>query len=267
MKKINILPMAEKEIDFSKLMAQVRKESGIAVPMLVYFILFAVIFVIGLIKPLLSLPLIGILFILPGIDSSGTIYQNGREVKNNARNRLPLLLLGIFVTLFGICGSISMYDKSIAGFAAKIVLALMIVTIASIIIVRLINLIVLSAAAANRKNSCTCPVPYEHDDYAPDGTNIYKYYYEGECYHFMDHDGSVFAESTGLDNMIMIDPDSPERYYLKSEFGHYGKSLRKLIKKLIIFIVLIISPLWIFMILKYILDLDAHLEYILDLFS
>ncbi|WP_295075719.1 hypothetical protein [Ruminococcus sp.] len=252
MKKINILPLVEKEVDYSLLITQVRKGGGIAVSMLVYIILFAVICVIGLIKPLLSLPLVGILFILPGIDNSGTIYQNGRAVENNAKNRLPLLIIGIFVTLFGICGSLSMYDKSIAGFAAKIVLALMIVTIASITIGRLIYLIVLSAAALGRKNSCTCPVPYEHDDYAPDGTNIYKYYYEGECYHFMDHDGSIFAESTGLDNTIMIDPDSPERYYLKSVFGHYCKSLWQFIVKLIM-IVLFTSPVWGAFLLKFIL--------------
>lgn len=253
MKKLSMLPLAEKEVDYSKLMSKVRKESGIAVPMLFYIILFAVIFVIGLIKPLLSLPLIGILFIAPGIDSNTTIYQNGREVENNAKNRLPFLLIGIFVTLFGICGFISAYNKSIAGFAAKIVLVLMIVTIASLFIGRLIYLIVLSAAAAGRKHSCTCQVPYEHDDYAPDGTNIYKYYYEGECYHFMDHEGSVFAENTGFDNTILIDPDAPERYYLKSEFGHYGKNLGKFIVTFIL-IALFTSPVWGFMLFKSIID-------------
>ena len=242
------------------------KKSGISVPMLVYIILFAVIFVIGLIKPLLSLPLIGILFILPGIDRNGTIYQNSRQVKNNARNRLPFLLFGIFATLLGTCGFISEYNKSTATFAAKIVLSVMIATIVSIIIGRLTYLIVLSSTAACRKRSCTCPVPYELKDYAPNGTNIYKYYYEGECYHFMDHEGSVFDESTGF-NTILIDPDAPERYYLKSEFSHYGKSLRKLIRKLLFLILLLTLPLWVFMILKYILGLDAHLEYILDLIS
>ena len=61
MKKINILPLVEKEVDYSLLMTQVRKGGGIAVSMLVYIILFAVICVIGLIKPLLSIPLVGIL--------------------------------------------------------------------------------------------------------------------------------------------------------------------------------------------------------------
>lgn len=259
--------MAEKEIDYSLLMAQTGKKSGIAVPGIVILILFAVMIVFAFINPFITILLFGTGFILAGIDNSGTIRHNGRVVENNTWNRLPFLIIGIFVTLFGICGLISMYNKSIAAFAAKIVLALMIATIASILIGRLIYLIVLSAAAAGRKRSCTCPGPYETYDHAPDGTTIYKYCYEGECYHFMDHEGSVFAESTGLDNTIMIDPDSPERYYLKSEFGHYGKSLGKLIRQLIILIVLLASPLWIFMILKYILGLDAHLEYILDIFS
>ena len=265
MKKKHMLPVAEKEEDYSKLMALSRKESGIAIPMLVYIILFAVIFVIGLIKPYFALPLVGILFILPGLDNSGTIYQKGREVENNARNRRPFLLFGIFAMLFGICGVISEFDMSIAGFAAKVVFVLMIATIVSLLIGRLIYLIVLSSAAAGRKRSCTCPVSYETFDYPPDGTNIYKYYYEGESYYFMDHEGSVFAADKGFGNTIMIDSNAPERYYLKSEFGHYGKSLGKLIKKLIFFIVLLTLPLWIFMILKYLLDLDVHLEYLFDL--
>ena len=253
MKKINILPLAEKEIDYSLLMAQAGKKSGITVPGIVILILFAVMIVFVFINPFITILLFGTGFILAGIDNSGTIRHNGRVVENNTWNRLPFLIIGIFVTLFGICGSISMFNKSIAAFAAKIVLALMIATIASILIGRLIYLIVLSAAAAGRKHSCTCQVPYEHDDYAPDGTNIYKYYYEGECYHFMDHEGSVFAENTGFDNTILIDPDAPERYYLKSEFGHYGKNLGKFIVTFIL-IALFTSPVWGFMLFKSIID-------------
>ena len=267
MKRINILPLAEKEVDYSLLMAQAGNKSGMTFPLSVYLILFVAMIVFAFINPYVTLIFFGTSFILVGIDNSGTIKHNGRVVENNAWNRLPFLIIGIFLTLFGGCAFISVYNKSIAGFAAKIVCALMIATIASIFIGRLIYLIVLSSAAADRKRSCTCPVPYEPDDYTPDGTTIYKYCYEGECFHFMDHEGSVFTESTGLDNTIMIDPDAPERYYLKSVFGHYGKSLGKLIRQLSILIVLLTSPLLIFLILKYILGLDAHLEYILDIFS
>lgn len=245
-------------MDYSKLMSQVGKKLDITFPMSVYLILFALMIVFALINPYVTLILFGTSFILAGTDNRGTIEHNGRAVENNTWNRLPLLIIGIFVTLFGICAFISAYNKPIAGIAAKIVCALMIATIASILIGRLIYLIVLSSAAADRKRSCTCPVTYEPDDYTPEGTNIYKYYYEGECYHFIDHEGSVFAADNGFNNTIMIDPDAPERYYLKSAFGHYGKRLGKSIRSLI-WIALTSSPIWGFLLFKFIIDRSSQL--------
>ena len=55
MKKINILPLAEKEIDYSLLMAQAGKKSGITVPGIVILILFAVMIVFAFINPFITI--------------------------------------------------------------------------------------------------------------------------------------------------------------------------------------------------------------------
>lgn len=273
MKKLNILPLAEKiSADDIYKPAPVEREFKISFPPMTYLILFAVMIVCAFVCLPICMLLFGAAFVMAGLDSSGTIKHNGRAVENTAWNRLPFLLIGLLVcamtiviTLSGIKnkGSRNSDSEDISG--ANIVLGLFALAVAAIIIGRLIFLVVNAFAISSRKKHCTCPVHVEGDTlsfYAVDPSQnteahysnpVYKYYYEGESYRFADHESlvSFFNDQPVL--QVYIDPDEPERYYSPYLFRRNAYKLKSYIKNMI-FILLLTSPLWGTFLFKYLVD-------------
>lgn len=270
MKKLNILPLAEKiSADDIYKPAPVEREFKISFPPMTYLILFAVMIVCAFVCLPLCMILFGALFTMAGLDSSGNIRHNGRRVENNAWNRLPFLLIGLLICSMTIVivlsninkGARNSYDTS----KANIVLGLFALAVAAIIIGRLIFLVVNAFAISSRKKHCTCPVHVEGDTlsfYAVDPSQnteahysnpVYKYYYEGESYRFADHESlvSFFNDQPVL--QVYIDPDEPERYYSPHLFKQNGEKLKSYIKNMI-FILLLTSPLWGTFLFKYLVD-------------
>ena len=273
MKKLNILPLAEKiSADDIYKPAPVEREFKISFPPMTYFILFAVMIVCAFVCLPLCMLLFGAAFVMVGLDSSVNIRHNGRRVENNAWNRLPFLLIGLLVCAMTIVitlssiknkGSRNSDSEHISG--ANIVLKLFALAVAAILIGRLIFLVVNALAISSRKKHCTCPVHVEGDTlsfYEADpsqNTNpkfsnpVYKYYYEGESYRFADHESltSFFNEQPEL--QVYIDPDEPERYYSPHLFKQNGEKLKGHIKTIII-ILFFTSPIWGAFIFKYLVN-------------
>ena len=262
MKKISILPLAEKvSADNMYGSNYSREKFRIVIPAVVYLILFAVTVAMFFIHPVLVIFMMGIVCILAGIDSGGTMRKNGRIVENNAWNRLPILIIGISILLIAFAVEFSgiRHNKGSGNDDTNIVgrvVMFIIVAIAAIIIGRLIYLIVTAFAISSRKKACTCPVHVEPDgntayysgtaqtgDNVFSGKSIYKYYYEGENYRFIDHDNewSYSFDPNGSD--IYIDPGEPERYYSKQLFIGNAKKLKGFFKTILI-IALVTLPFW-----------------------
>ena len=167
MKKINILPLAEKiNADDIYKPAPVERELKVSFPPMTYLILIVVMIVCAFFCVPLCILLFGVVFIMAGLDNSGTIKYNGRVVENNAWNRLPFLIIGLLICTLTIViilsninntGGRNSYDTS----NANIVLKLFALAVVAIIIGRLIFLVVNALAVSSRKRHCTCPVHVE----------------------------------------------------------------------------------------------------------
>ena len=271
MKKLNILPLAEKiSADDIYKPAPTEKGFKITFPFYVYLSMFAVMIICAFICLPLCMFLFGASFVMAGLDSSGTIRHNRKVVENNAWNRLPFLIIGLLVCSMTVAVTVSsIKNKGSRGSAdmssANIILTLFALAVAAIIIGRLIFLVINVLAVSSRKRHCTCPVHIEGDTlsfYEADpiqnnqthhGDPVYKYYYEGESYRFADHESltSFFSEHPVL--QVYIDPDEPERYYSPYLFKQSGVKLKSYLKNWL-FILLLTSPLWGTFLFKYLVD-------------
>jgi len=157
MKKLNILPLAEK-LSADDIYKPVPAEKGfkITFPFYVYLSMFAVMIICAFICLPLCMFLFGASFVMAGLDSSGTIRHNGRVVENNAWNRLPFLIIGLLVCSMTVAVTVSsIKNKGSRGSAdmssANIVLMLFALAVAAIIIGRLIFLVINVLAVSSRK--------------------------------------------------------------------------------------------------------------------
>jgi len=204
-------------------------------------------FLILAMQKIFGIFIVGISLILLGLDFRNTIEvgtKTGpkRKIENNLWNRLPFLLVGLFLTITYIIDFINK-NTNRNLFKNKIIARLTTAAIAAIIIGRLFFLIASLCAVASRKKHCTLPARTEPEgiaaglgekaNYRHDGMPVFRYYYENEAYRFVDHDNATafFSDLSqtfvnDLKNIeLYIDPDEPERYYSPVIFRRKGKKL------------------------------------------
>ncbi len=271
MKKINILPLAEKiNADDIYRTAPVKDGFKIKIPPIVYLIIFVVTIISFFVFVPLFFFLFGSAFFLAGLDSSGNIEHNGVKVENNAWNRLPFLIVGalicslsVVITLSNIhnIGRNSTYDTS----SANIVIVLFVLAVALIIVGRFIYLVAAAFAISSRKKHCTHPIYIEddmlsfyetdpsQDDGSDFGLSAYKYTYEGESYRITDRENILSFFRDQPDFQVLIDPDKPERYYSPYLFTQNAKKLKSFLMKMLFFLLFTI-PFWIFPLFRYLVD-------------
>jgi YHS domain-containing protein len=258
MKKISILPLAEKTEAGEIYTGDCSEDKfKIKIPFCVYLILFCVMMVSLFISPVMLFMTAGILLILAGIDSGGITSHSGRVVENNLWNNLPFLIIGISIVLITIAVAVSpkTYENGVEtrhpDSIGKIIMLILAVT-AAIMIGRFIYLVITAFAIADRKRACTCPVSVEpggntafysavpqDTESVRAGRSIYKYYYEGETYWFIDHENHWSSSYDPKNTQIYIDLNEPERYYEEQLFSENAKKLKGFLITLL-FIVLII---------------------------
>lgn len=268
MEKINLLPVAEKTDDtyvYNDLPE--KKDFCLDFSRDVYIRLLAGLLIGFLMSAILGVCVFGAILIILPLDKKVTTKINSRFVRNTFWNRLPFQLFGLtLIVFYVVCGIIEM-EKRKTGAAYQIngtsmmIIKYYIAFIIAIIVGRLIYLIVTAFAIASRKKKCTVPVNIELSaNYSQDKSRIFKYYYEGETYRFIDHEkqanilyNSLQREYDITPDHVYIDPNEPECYYSRQIFGYNSKKIKRCFVSLFLFL-FFTSFFWIIPVFRYIVD-------------
>jgi len=249
MKKINILPLAEKiNADNLYIVPSYKKIPSLNIPTPVYTVLGVISFIAIYTDPFLGMILFGAIFLIAGIDSKTGKHKNGRTYEKVLWQRLPLFLMGIFFVLTGVytClietgGRNSDPERNRAHYL--MLFKLFIVAGAVLAASRLLKLVVSALAIKSRRNTCGTPVHVEPDILAvncPADTSddeeyqcsvpVYKYYYEGNGYRFKDYNRELYFFSSDDSSQVYVDPKNPDRYYSPNLFAEDEENLIEFLK-------------------------------------
>ena len=247
MKKINILPLAER-FDRKDISGDVSATKGFVYTEQTQLRVGLAAVILIIILSVLTIPMgfmffFGMLLFISGLDRNVPIRFNHRRLKSNAWTRLPILTLGSVMIVF--FGGFPAYHNISEFFNyhdmhnyAPAIFIFFGAAIAAVLVGIMIYLIARIAAAASRKKACNVPVKLQYCNLFNGGSDItnyivadpkgrlsYKYTYNGADYRFTDFENAV-PLSNDTDNIqVFIDPDIPQRYYAPWLFRSSRKKL------------------------------------------
>ena len=247
MKKINILPLAER-FDGKDISGDVPATKGFVYTEQTQLRVGLAAVILIIILSVLAIPM-GFLFFfgmglfINGLDRNLSVKINNRYLKNNAWTRLPILTLGsVMIVFFGgfpayhnISEFFNYHDMH--NYAPAIFIFLGAAT-AAVLVGIMIYLVACIAAAASRKKACTVPVKIQYCSLFKGGSDMtnyiaadpkgrlsYKYTYNGADYRFTDLENAVPLSGATDNTQVFIDPDIPQRYYAPWLFRSSRKKL------------------------------------------
>lgn len=265
---INMLPLAEKIPESSACNYKVVKQGfKLDLPFWVYILYFAGMIFAYSRSITAGLSMFGGIFIIMPFDAKTTLKVNGHSVANTMWNRVTSIIFGSTILIFNISCLFSEKTETETGTeytatkTSMMILKVYIAALIALMIGRLIYLIVIAFAILARKKACTVPVNIEYEKIAvPSGSRVFRYYYEGNSYHFIDHDDQVTLIYTPsqrkyslIIDQVYVDPNCPESYYSRQIFGHNYKLIKSYFKK-IFFLLLCTSILWLPYVIKVYID-------------
>lgn len=263
MKKFSLLPLAEMVEDTESLSEEYKKNNFIfRIHPFVYAIAFIIMVAEMFIKPAVGIFSFGAIFLIASLDSSGTVKVNRKIVENNFWNRFPLFIVGLSIMFLVTAAIFADTEKKGAETAfhatkeSNAILKAYAVTLAALLIGRILWLIAATIASSVRKNRCTCQILAEYIVPEEQGRkHIFKYEYEGTSYWFV-YKSSLHNDIQDIG--IYIDPDAPELFYWYVMMEQNAKSLKRFLASLFLFLVItaiIWVPLvWIYVITPLLVD-------------
>lgn len=268
MKKFSVLPLAEKISEDNAYNHEVVKQGfKLNFPFWAYILYFAGMLFAFSRSLTAGICMFGAIFIIMPFDVKTNIKHNGHGVANNMWNRIPFIIIGSTILIFNIACQFAEKEKTETGTdylfteTSIIIIKVYIAALAALMVGRLIYLIVIAFAIAARKKVCTAPVSIEYEnDMLMSDICVFRYYYEGETYRFIDHEEQVRIVYNPIQkkhifnlDQVYIDPNCPESYYSRQIFGYNSRRIKNYFKTFFFFL-LVTSIIWLPYIIKYFID-------------
>lgn len=245
MKELGLLPRAKKMSgdglhDDEKTKNERHKRHMNFFVFLPFFIVFMA---MAFISPYVFWFMVAAAVVCAGLFPMGELEKNGIKVANTLWNRLPFLFVGIFIIIIGITMIAETKDDELGDRVLGMLLMPYLLSIAGALFGRAIFLMFKARAVSNRRKKCTLSVLAEMEgspvEELPSGLKLRldkegdlqcTYCYEGETYQFILPERELAGYYEGETAFeLLIDPDKPERYYMKDLFEEYGGAIAKLI--------------------------------------